>query len=161
MKFAKRVFAIATIYGFITLVPMYFIEGTIARNNPPAITHPEYFYGFLGIALSWQVLFLIISRDPVRYRMAMIRRCWRRSVSGAMVLYFCGRLAASGLFFALADLIFAVLFAWAFLRTRRSRRDSWAAGGPSGYASGSGHRQRTHAACDSLLIPLALRTTAA
>jgi|SRR5579872_615904 len=38
------------------------------RDTPPAITHPEYFYGFLGGALAWQFLFLVLSTDPVRYR---------------------------------------------------------------------------------------------
>jgi hypothetical protein len=42
------------------LAPIYFIKNKIGQETPPAITHPEYFYGFLGVALSWQVLFLIL-----------------------------------------------------------------------------------------------------
>lgn len=52
MKFARMVFAIAAIYGFATLVPGYFLEVQIGLADPPPITHPEYFYGFLGVALA-------------------------------------------------------------------------------------------------------------
>ncbi|MGH7494644.1 MAG: hypothetical protein ACREOO_19905 [bacterium] len=68
MKFAKWVFRIAGIYGLIVLTPMYFTEGQISRDFPPAPTHPEYYYGFIGVALAWQVLFLLLSKDPLRYR---------------------------------------------------------------------------------------------
>ena len=30
------------------LVPHYFLENQIATDDPPAITHPEFFYGFVG-----------------------------------------------------------------------------------------------------------------
>ena len=68
MRFAKIVFLVAGIYGSLILAPLYFMENTIGRQTPPAITHPEYFYGFLGAGLAWQVLFLVLSTDPVRYR---------------------------------------------------------------------------------------------
>jgi hypothetical protein len=71
MRFAKIVFLVAGVYGLLVLAPLYFLESMIGRQTPPAITHPEYFYGFVGVGLAWQVLFLAVSRDPVRYR-AMI-----------------------------------------------------------------------------------------
>src|ERR1700730_5923016 len=71
MRFAKIVFFVAGIYGLLILTPMYFLEDKIGRDTPPAITHPEHFYGVVGVALAWQVLFLVLSTDPVRYR-AMI-----------------------------------------------------------------------------------------
>ena len=52
--FARVVFLIAGIYGFAVLVPQYFMEDLIARNYPPPLTHPEQFYGFLGLAMAWQ-----------------------------------------------------------------------------------------------------------
>ena len=64
----NRFFFVAGIYGLLILAPIYFMENKIGRETPPAITHPEYFYGFLGAGLAWQVLFLALSRDPVRYR---------------------------------------------------------------------------------------------
>jgi uncharacterized NAD-dependent epimerase/dehydratase family protein len=72
MKFARRVFLVAGIYGLLVLTPLYFLEGMIGREAPPAITHPEYFYGFIGVGLAWQVLFLLLAHDPVRYRLMML-----------------------------------------------------------------------------------------
>ena len=72
MKFARWTFLIAGIWGFLVLVPLYFLEKRTGFVHPPAITHPEYFYGFLGVALAWQVLFLVIARDPERFRSAML-----------------------------------------------------------------------------------------
>ena len=63
VRFASRVFRIAAIYGLIVLVPQYFMEGKIGRDTPPPITHAEYFYGFVGVALAWQPAFLLIARD--------------------------------------------------------------------------------------------------
>ncbi len=39
----------------------------IGIRQPPPITHPEFYYGFVVIVLTWQIAFLIIARDPVRY----------------------------------------------------------------------------------------------
>ena len=41
MKFTRIVFGIAAIYGFIFLIPMYFLMKTIGQEAPPAISHPE------------------------------------------------------------------------------------------------------------------------
>lgn len=67
-RFSRIVFLVAGIYGLIVLVPGFFGEKILAEKMPPAITHPEFFYGFLGVAVAWQVAFLIISRDPQRFR---------------------------------------------------------------------------------------------
>jgi hypothetical protein len=50
------------------LAPGFFGEKMVAEKMPPAITHPEFYYGFLGVAVAWQVAFLIIARDPQRFR---------------------------------------------------------------------------------------------
>lgn len=55
-------------YGILVTAPMYFFEAQMNVDFPPAITHPEYYYGFLGVTLAWQILFLIVAKDPVRYR---------------------------------------------------------------------------------------------
>src|SRR5262249_51344079 len=72
MKFAKWIFLIAGIWGLLVLVPMYFLEEKNGRDFPPPINHPEYYYGFVGVAVTWQVLFLILSKDPLRHRPMMI-----------------------------------------------------------------------------------------
>src|SRR5687768_7041494 len=61
MTFARRVFLGAAIYGLIVLLPQYFLEEKTGRDFPPPITHVEYYYGFIGVAVAWQIVFLIIS----------------------------------------------------------------------------------------------------
>jgi len=48
MTFARRVFTIAGIYGLLVVTPLYLLEDRIGRDQPPPITHPEFFYGFLA-----------------------------------------------------------------------------------------------------------------
>jgi hypothetical protein len=67
-RFSSIVFLAAGIYGLIVLAPGFFGEKIVAEKMPPAITHPEFYYGFLGVAVAWQVAFLIIARDPQRFR---------------------------------------------------------------------------------------------
>jgi hypothetical protein len=67
-RFSSIVFLAAGIYGLIVLAPGFFGEKMVAEKMPPAITHPEFYYGFLGVAVAWQVGFLIIARDPQRFR---------------------------------------------------------------------------------------------
>jgi hypothetical protein len=119
MLFARRVFLIAGIYGLIVLPPHYFLEDMIGRDHPPAITHPEFFYGFVGVALAWQVAFLIIARDPLRYRLMMIPGILEKVGFGvaAIVLFTNERVDAMMLAAGLGDLAFAALFAVAFWMT--------------------------------------------
>ena len=72
MIFARRVFLIAGVFGLLALLPLYFLEGRIGRDQPPAITHPEYFYGFVGVAATWRAASPVIARDPARFRPLMI-----------------------------------------------------------------------------------------
>ncbi len=116
---AKRVFLIAAIYGFIVLIPQYFLEARTGRDFPPAITHPEYFYGFIGVAVAWQIAFLVISRDPARYRALMIPSIIEKAGFGlpAVALFLLGRLHAQMLVAALLDVSLGVLFVVAYVRT--------------------------------------------
>src|SRR5580704_6062830 len=119
MRFAKTVFLVAGIYGLLILGPIYFLEGKIGRETPPAITHPEYFYGFLGAGLSWQILFLVLSREPLRYR-AMILPSVLEKVSYGIALIFLfaqHRLPLSVLAIRSVDWIFAALFIASYVAT--------------------------------------------
>jgi hypothetical protein len=120
MPFAQRVFKIAGIYGLAVLVPQYFMEGRIGRDYPPPINHPEYFYGFVGVAAAWQVAFLIIARDPVRYRLLMLPGILEKLSFGlaAIPLYFQHRIPATILAFGVLDLLWAILFVIAFQKTK-------------------------------------------
>jgi len=122
VRFARRVFLIAGIYGLIVLVPQYFLEGRIGRDYPPPITHPEHFYGFIGVALAWQLAFLVIARDPQRYRLLMLPAIVEKLAFGiaAPLLYFNGRVAGAVAGVASVDLVLAVLFALAFVGTREA-----------------------------------------
>ena len=64
MKFAKIVFRVAGTWGLSVLTPLYFMFDLIGRNDPPPITHPGFFYGFVGVALAWQIAFIFIATDP-------------------------------------------------------------------------------------------------
>ena len=72
MKFAKITYWLAAIYGILVLLPGFFLEAEFSRTSPPALTHPEFYYGFYGSALVWQLAFILIARDPVRYRPLML-----------------------------------------------------------------------------------------
>jgi hypothetical protein len=119
VSFARRVFLTAAIYGFLALVPQYFMEERVGRDFPPPITHPEHFYGFLGVALAWQVLFVVIARDPVRYRPVMLVAVLEKLSFGvaAIVLFAQGRLHAVVLGAAAIDLVLAAFFIAAFRLT--------------------------------------------
>jgi hypothetical protein len=120
MKFAKVVFLVAGVYGLLVLVPQFFLETRIGRDTPPPITHPEFFYGFICVAVAWQVLFLILSRDPVRYRPMMIPAMLEKIgfPIAVVVLHLQGRLAPTIFVPAAADLILFVLFALSYKKTR-------------------------------------------
>ena len=104
MKFARRLFLIAGVYGVLALLPQYF-------KAPPA-THREFYYGFIGVALAWQFAFFIIARDPVRYRAIIwpsVFEKWSFAIA-AFILYGQGRLDPLMLAAAAIDLLLGILF---------------------------------------------------
>ena len=119
MKFARITFLAAAVYGIIFLLPQYFLVSYIGQTDPPPITHPEFFYGFIGVALAFQLVFLIISRDPVRYRPLMLASVVEKFSFGiaAVVLYIQGRLSANMLGAGSVDLVLGTLFIVSFLKT--------------------------------------------
>ncbi len=120
MLFAKRVFFWASIWGFLTIIPGFFNESAVGQQQPPAITHPEYFYGFYSVALAFQIVFLLMSRDPVRFR-PLIPACMLEKFGffvTCAILLALHRMPALVFYFALADLTWLVLFAVAFMKTK-------------------------------------------
>ena len=120
MMFAKRLYLVAGIYGLVVLAPQYFLEEMVGRDYPPPITHPEFYYGFIGVALAWQVLFLILAKDPVRYRAMMIPAIIEKLsfAIAVIVLYAQQRTSTVTLGFGLVDLTLGVLFLVAYIKTR-------------------------------------------
>ena len=120
MKFAKTIFWVAAIWGFLVLTPLYFMFDVIGREDPPAITHPGFYYGFVGAGLAWQLVFLIIATDPVRFRPIIAAAVIEKFTYGIalIVLYLQGRLHAADLTFAGTDVLLGILFIVAFVKTR-------------------------------------------
>jgi hypothetical protein len=120
MKFAKVVFWVAGIWGLLVIAPLYFMFDLIGRKDPPAITHPGFYYGFVGVALAWQIAFLVIARDPVRLRPMMIPSVLEKFTYGIAVvaLVMQGRMHRSDLVLAATDSILGLLFVIAYLGTR-------------------------------------------
>ena len=116
MRFARIVFLIAGIYGVLVLAPGFFLEG-----RAPAITRPEYYYGFYGSALVWQIVFLLIARDPARWRPLMAIAVLEKLAFFApcAFLYATHRLTPGGPFIGgMIDGVWMVLFALAWWRSR-------------------------------------------
>ena len=118
-RFARNVFTGAGLYGLLVMVPQYFLAERIGRDTPPAITHQEYFYGFVGLAVAWQLVFLIIGRDPYHYRPLMLVAVLEKLAFGvpAIILYMQGSITGSVLFFGLLDLTLGALFVAAWRAT--------------------------------------------
>lgn len=116
MKFAKIVFWIAGVWGVLILTPLYFMFDLIGRQDPPPITHPAFYYGFVGAGLAFQLVFFVIGSDPIRFRPMMIPAALEKFSYGTalIVLFLQHRLHAADLTFGCVDLVFGVLFLLAF-----------------------------------------------
>lgn len=126
MKFAKIVFWVAAIWGFLIITPLYFMFNLIGEKDPPPITHPAFFYGFVGVALVWQIAFAFIARDPVRFRPLMIPAILEKLVYSIPVIALVAqkRTNPNDLLFATFDLTLGIFFVLAYLRTPRSSLES-------------------------------------
>tara|TARA_Y100000588_G_scaffold177449_1_gene191454 strand:+ start:16310 stop:16621 length:312 start_codon:yes stop_codon:yes gene_type:complete len=95
------------------------MEQQIGLDFPPPISHPEYFYGFVGVTLAWQILFLVLSTDPVRYRIMMLPSILEKLSYVVAVgwLFALERVGALVFNFAVLNLLLAVLFVVSYLKT--------------------------------------------
>lgn len=120
VRFARWVSLLAGMVGVLEVLPLYFYESTLSRTQPPPITHPDFYYGFVGVVLAWQVAFLIISRDPLRYRPLMPAIFLEKVLYPVAVylLYAQGRVAGSMLGGASLDVVWLVLFFAVWIKTR-------------------------------------------
>ena len=119
MKFAKIVFTTAGVWGFLVLSPLYFMLDIVGQKYPPPVTHPDFYYGFLGLAIVWQLAFLVIGRDPVRFKPMMVPAVFEKAlyVISLLVLYVKGRIEIGQAAVGIPDLVLGSLFVAAFLRT--------------------------------------------
>ena len=123
MRFAKLVFRIAGIWGVLVLVPFYFLYDSVGTASPPPVTHPEFYYGFFAVGLVWQIAFLLIGSDPLRYRPIMIPAMLEKFsyVLTLVVLYLQKRLTLAQTLPIIPDGILGILFVAAFFRTKNDR----------------------------------------
>src|ERR1700733_2920356 len=119
LKLAKVVFTVAGIWGILVTLPLYFLYDLIGHQSPPVITHPEFYYGFAGVTLTWQVVFLLIAKDPSRYRVMIIPSILEKFsyVLANLGLFANQRMSASQALPSTTDLVLAFLFITAFLKT--------------------------------------------
>jgi hypothetical protein len=115
VRTARRIFAIAGIYGLIVLLPMFFIEPWLA----PPLARPEDYYGFLGSATAFQFVYLTIAGDPVRFRPLMAVAVLAKAFFFAttLSLWLEGRAAGPAMILASIDGLIGLAFAYAWWRT--------------------------------------------
>lgn len=123
MRFARWTYLTAGVYGLVILIPGLFGEQLQGQMTPPPINHPEFYYGFFGSALAWQVLFLAIARDPARYRPLMLVTLIEKAAFpiACWALLLTHRMTVGGPFIgSQLDVVWGVLFLIAWLRTPKS-----------------------------------------
>lgn len=119
MRFARMVFLAAGVSGALIVTPLYFLYDTVGRQYPPPITHPDFYYGFVSVTLAWQVAFLLIGTDPIRFRPLMIAAILEKVgyLATLSTLYLQGRLQFGQLVVVSPDAIFGLLFVVALITT--------------------------------------------
>jgi hypothetical protein len=121
MKFAKVVFIGAGIWGILVLTPLYFLVDITGKPWPAPATYPHFFYGFVSVAMAWQIAFLIIGGNPVRFRLMMLPAIVEKlgHVMTVAILFARGRINQADAGTALPDLVLGLLFVAALARTPR------------------------------------------
>ena len=119
MRIPRFVFIGAGIWGIAVLVPLFFLVDISGRHYDAPGSYPQFFYGFLGVALAWQIVFLVIGSDPVRYRWLMIPAILEKCgfIIPTAVLFFQGRITGTDASAAIPDFILGMLFSIAFVKT--------------------------------------------
>jgi len=122
MKFAKYLFYVAAVWGILVITPLFFIFDKIGQQDPPPVTHPLFYYGFAGVALAWQFVFLVIGSNPARFRPLMLVSILEKLgyFLPAVVLYLQHRVHPVDLLISCGDALLAVLFFVAYLNTPSS-----------------------------------------
>ena len=120
MRFAKYVFIGAGIWGIAVLTPLYWLVDVTGRQYPSPTEYPQFFFGFLSVAIAWQIAFLVIGSSPLRFRMLMIPAIVEKLgyVSTLLVLRAQGRISSLDAQPVLPDLLLGLLFIAAFVKSR-------------------------------------------
>jgi hypothetical protein len=126
MRFARIVFRAAGIWGIAVLMPFYWLADLTGRAYAAPTQYPQFFYGFLAVALAWQVAFLVIGSNPARCRPLMVAAALEKFgyVGTLLMLYAQARITGQDAFPVLPDLLLGILFVVAFAKTRAPGRGS-------------------------------------
>jgi hypothetical protein len=122
MMFAKRVFQLAGAWG-IAVVGFAYIAYFVGGEEWTVYTsHPQYVHGFFLVTLAWQVAFLIIAADPIRYRLLMLAAMLEKFpfTLAILMLYAAGTVPVTVLAAGLIDGVFGILFSIAYILTERA-----------------------------------------
>lgn len=124
MRFAKVVFIAAGVWGIVVLTPLYVLLDLTGRQYAPPTAYPQFFYGFLSVALAWQIAFLVIGSNPARFRALMIPSIIEKLgyVVTLLVLHGQARISTADAMPAVPDLLLGILFIAAFAKTSASER---------------------------------------
>ena len=122
MTFAKIAFTVAGIWGVIVLTPLYVLVDLTGHQYAAPVDYPQFFYGFLSVAMAWQLAFLVIGSNPLRFRPLMIPSVVEKVGYAATiaVLYGQSRVSAQDAMAAGPDLLLGLLFIAAYVKTRAS-----------------------------------------
>lgn len=119
VRFARYVFDAAGIYGLLCALGMYLNPAVLGTMQPVPLV---FFYGFAGVVLAWQIAFLIIASDPLRYRLLMLAALVEKItfVIAVAILQSQGSLPLELIVGAAIDGLLFVLFALSYFLTRRA-----------------------------------------
>jgi hypothetical protein len=120
MRFARFVFIGAGLWGIAVLTPFYRLVDVTGRVYPPPVDYQQFFWGFFGVALAWQIAFLVIGSNPVRFRPLMIPAVVEKLgwVVTLLVLRAQARISPLDVAPALPDFVLGILFLAAFVKAR-------------------------------------------
>ena len=123
MRLARFVFVGAGIWGISVLTPLYWLVDISGRRYAPPTDYPGFFFGFIAVALVWQMAFLMIGFNPVKFRPLMILAMFEKFsyVSTLLVLYGQSRISSIDVQPAIPDGLLGLLFVAAYWATRSSK----------------------------------------
>ena len=121
MRFSKIVFTVAGIWGIVVLTPLYFLFDVTGRPYAPPADYPHFFYGFLSVTMAWQIAFLIIGSNPVRFRLLMIPAIFEKFsyIVTLAILHSHARISTPDAMTGVPDVVLGLLFIAAFAKTPR------------------------------------------
>jgi hypothetical protein len=123
MRFARIVFVGAGLWGIAVLTPLYWLVDITGRRYLAPADYPHFFYAFFSVAMAWQIAFLIIGSNPMRFRPLMLPSVLEKlgHVITLAVLYGQSRISAIDAQAGIPDLVLGALFISALVRTRPPR----------------------------------------